>query len=135
MPRNRVLVVDDEEAYLTVMQDILSSYGMKVSIAHNASEALTLMDREPPILFLIDVMMPGVDGLDLIRWIRSRPRWVKTPIVVASARAMPDERKAALAAGATTFIAKPFSAQELRATIRPFVPIPTTAELKSRRQA
>jgi two-component system CheB/CheR fusion protein len=97
MPRNRVLVVDDEDAYLTVMQDILSSYGMRVSIARNASEALRLMDREPPMLFLIDVMMPGVDGLNLVRWIRSRPRWAKTPIVVASARAMPDERKAALA--------------------------------------
>jgi two-component system KDP operon response regulator KdpE len=132
MIRSRVLVVDDEPAYLTIMEDILSSYGLRVSLARSTSEALTLMNREPPMLFLVDVMLPDVDGLTLIRGIRSQARWGKTPILVASARAMAAERNAAFDAGATAFIAKPFTTQELRAAIRPHVPIPSTGELQAR---
>lgn len=131
MPRYHVLVVDDEEAYLDAMREMLSSYGLRVSVARNASHALNLMDREPPGLFLIDIVLPDVDGPALIRQIREWPRWAKAPILVVSAKATEDDKKAALEAGATAFIAKPFTTQELRAALRPCVP--ATQELKKLR--
>ncbi|MEW6567709.1 MAG: response regulator [Chloroflexota bacterium] len=134
MPGKSVLVVDDEDAYLTVMRDILSSYGLRVTVAHDAAQALRLMEFEPPSLFIVDVMMPDVDGLQLIRSIRNNPQWARIPVIVASARAMPEEREEAFASGATAFIAKPFTAKELRSAIRPHVSIPPTAELKRQRR-
>ncbi len=114
MRRRDVLVIDADEAYIRAIVDVLTPYGLRVAIARNTSEALTLMDRRPPVMFTIEPKTPEVDGLKLIQWIRRHPRWAKTPMLVASASAMPEEREAALAAGATAFIPKPFTAHELR---------------------
>ncbi len=133
MRRRDVLVIDADEAYIRAIVDVLTPYGLKVSIARSTSEALTLIDRRPPVIFIIEPKTPEVDGLQLIQWIRQHPRWAKTPILVASASAMPEEKEAALAAGATAFIAKPFTARELREVIRRYVPLPLTTQLRGLR--
>jgi len=118
----RVLVVDDEVAFGNVMREVLDSFGMDVRVAVGATQALTEMRREAPDLLLVDVMMPEVDGLSLIRMVQKEPGWLGIPIIVVSARTGQADQNEALFAGADAFLAKPFTADELRKALRPFLP-------------
>lgn len=129
MAVSAVLVVDDEVPYTGVLQEILSSYGLNAVISHRADHALAILESLQPRLILLDMMMPEMDGLTLLRYIRARPGFEETPVIMVSAKVLPDEKKAAYKAGATAFLAKPFSARELRAAIRPFVRVPDTGTL------
>jgi CheY-like chemotaxis protein len=118
----RVLVVDDEVAFGNVMREVLESFGMDVRVAVGAKHALTEMRREAPDLLMVDVMMPEVDGLSLIRMVQKEPEWLGIPIIVVSARTAQADQHEALFAGADAFLAKPFTAGELRSALRPFLP-------------
>jgi CheY-like chemotaxis protein len=116
-----VLVVDDEPDFCQVVKEILSIDGMLVSEAHSVVQALATLAHKAPDLVLTDVMMPDIDGLDLVRSLRSEPLWSGIPAVVVSARVLEEDREAALQAGANAFLPKPFTARELRETIRPLL--------------
>lgn len=116
-----VLVVDDEPDFCQVVREILSIDGMLVSEAHSVTQALATLARHTPDLVLTDVMMPEIDGLEFVRSLRSQPLWSRIPAVVVSARVLSEDREAALRAGANAFLPKPFSARELRDTIRPLL--------------
>lgn len=116
-----VLVVDDEPDFCQVVKEILSIDGMLVSEAHSVVQALATLAQQTPDLVLTDVMMPDIDGLDLVRSLRSEPSWSGIPTVVVSARVLDEDRTAALLAGANAFLPKPFTARELRETIRPLL--------------
>lgn len=116
-----VLVVDDEPDFCQVVKEILSIDGMHVSEAHSVIQALAALASQVPDLVLTDVMMPDIDGLDLVRSLRSEPSWSDIPAVVVSARVLDEDRAAALMAGANAFLPKPFTARELRETIRPLL--------------
>ena len=118
----RVLVVDDEVAFGNVMREVLDSFGMDVRVAVGATQALAEMRREAPDLLMVDVMMPEVDGLSLIRMVQKEPGWLGIPIIVVSARTGQADQNEALFAGADAFLAKPFTADELRKALRPFLP-------------
>lgn len=128
--KSAILVVDDEVTYCDVVADILESYGFVTHIAYSAAEGLNLLETIIPSLVLLDVMMPEVDGLTVLRRIRSHPRWLDIPVIVASAKVLPDDRFAAFDAGADSFLPKPFTAKELRAALRPFVTVPDTGSLE-----
>ena len=117
----RVLVVDDEIAFGNVMREVLVSFGMDVRVAVRAGQALEEMRRDPPDLLLVDVMMPEVDGLTFIRTVQKEPAWLGIPILVISARTAQADQHEALFAGADAFLAKPFTADELRKALRPFL--------------
>jgi CheY-like chemotaxis protein len=116
-----VLIVDDEPDFCQVVKEILSIDGMLVSEAHSVIQALAALAHKVPDLVLTDVMMPDIDGLDLVRSLRSEPSWSGIPAVVVSARVLEEDRAAALQAGANAFLPKPFTARELRETIRPLL--------------
>lgn len=118
----RVLVVDDEVAFGNVMREVLDSFGMQVRVAYRAEEALEMMREEAPDLLMVDVMMPEVDGLTLIRKVQKDPAWLGIPILVVSARTAKVDQHEALFAGADAFLAKPFTAEELRQALRAFLP-------------
>ncbi len=120
--RRRVLIVDDEIAFAAVMREVLDAFGLDVNVAHNARDALRRIRHMPPDLLLIDVMMPEVDGLSLIRRIQKEPAWLQIPIVVISARSEKGDRNEAMFAGADGFLGKPFTSEELRTALRPFLP-------------
>jgi two-component system response regulator TrcR len=119
--RRRVLIVDDEIAFAAVMREVLDAFGLDVSVAHNARDALRRIQQAAPDLMLIDVMMPEVDGLSLIRRIQKEPALLQIPIVVISARSGMGDRNEAMFAGADGFLGKPFTSEELRAALRPFL--------------
>ena len=112
-----VVVVDDEPDFCTVVSELLKSQNMVVHMAFGALEALSLMESVRPDLVLTDVMMPEVNGLELIRRLRADPVLGRVPTVVVSALVKREEQAAAMDAGADAFIPKPFSVRQLRETI------------------
>jgi DNA-binding response OmpR family regulator len=122
MSKPVILLIDDEKAYANVIKDALEIIGLEVLLAHNAMDALNLFQQVTPDLILLDVMMPEVDGLSLLRWLREHSEQDSVPIHVVSAKAQPDDRKAAIEAGADGFLAKPFSVEELRDVISQYLP-------------
>lgn len=117
-----ILVVDDEPSFCTVVCEILRLFGFNAQLATNAGEALTSLDAAIPDLILTDVMMPGVDGLTFVRRLRANPNWMQIPAIVVSAMTSAEDMQAALEAGANGFLAKPFSAEELRAMVSRHIP-------------
>jgi len=123
MSKPVILLIDDEKSYAKVIKEALEISGVEVLLAHNAMDALNLFQQVPPDLILLDVMMPEVDGLSLLRWIREHSENENLPIHVVSAKAQADDQKAAIAAGANGFLAKPFTVQEMRDVIGQYVPL------------
>jgi len=116
-----VVVVDDEPDFCTVIRELLKSQNLVVHAAYDALEGLSLIENVHPDLVLADVMMPQVNGLELIRRLRADPVLRYVPTIVVSALVRHEEREAALRAGADAFIPKPFSIQQLRAAIAQYL--------------
>jgi CheY-like chemotaxis protein len=112
-----VVVVDDEPDFCTVVSELLKSQNLVVHMAYGALEALSLIETVRPDLVITDVMMPEVNGLELIRRLRADPVFGRVPTVVVSALVKREEQEAAMDAGADAFIPKPFSVRQLRETI------------------
>jgi len=123
MSKPVILLVDDEISYAKVIKEALEFNGVEVLLAHNVMDALNLFQQVTPDLILLDIMMPEVDGLSLLSWIREHSENENLPIHVVSANAQPDARKAALKAGANGFLAKPFTVQEMRDVIGQYLPL------------
>jgi DNA-binding response OmpR family regulator len=122
MSKPLVLLIDDEVAYAKVIGEALKKHGFEVVIAGNAGEALELFQQVKPNLILLDVMMPEIDGLTLLKWLREHSEQEDLPIHIVSAKAQEADKEAALKAGANGFIAKPFSLDELLQTVGSYIP-------------
>jgi signal transduction histidine kinase/DNA-binding NarL/FixJ family response regulator len=112
-----VLVVEDHADMRTYLTRLLQSDGWRVTAVGNAPSALQ-MPAPPPDLVLSDVMLPGTDGLELVRTLRRLPETARVPIVLLTARAGTDSAAEGLAAGADDYIAKPFDPAELLVRVR-----------------
>jgi len=115
-----ILAVDDS----TVMQELIkraltSEY--RVLVADNAVDALALIYHQPISVLLLDVSMPGVDGLELCRTLRSLPQFSELPIVMLTARDGAFDRVQGRLAGATEYLTKPFDAEQLRQVVKNFI--------------
>lgn len=109
----RVLLVEDNEINRVVTQDYLVDKGYDVITALNGFEALEQARHHQPELILMDVQMPGMDGLEAIRQLRTIPEFVTTPIIAVTALAMPGDRERCLEAGANEYLTKPLSLKVL----------------------
>ena len=124
----RILIVEDDVRNVYSLTNILEPRGAVVEIARNGEEALEALERQPkdaaePIkLVLMDVMMPVMDGLDATRRIRKDPRWAKLPIIMLTAKAMPDDQERCLSAGANDYMAKPLDVDKLLSLVRVWMP-------------
>ena len=112
-----ILVVDDDVSFCTIMEEYLKADGFEVYLAYDVPHALSLLEHMTPDLILADIMMPDIDGLWLVRNLRSKPAWSNIPTIVVSARTLPEEQAAAKEAGADAFVPKPFKFGDLRTTI------------------
>ena len=110
----RVLVVDDEPTVREVVAGYLRRDGHIVSEAADGPTALALLEAEPPDLVVLDMMLPGVNGLDILRHIRQLG---DTPVIMLTARAEESDRVAGLELGADDYVVKPFSPRELAARV------------------
>ena len=110
----RVLVVDDEPTVREVVAGYLRRDGHLVSEAADGPTALRLLESEPPDLVVLDMMLPGVNGLDILRRIRAAG---DMPVIMLTARAEESDRVAGLELGADDYVIKPFSPRELAARV------------------
>jgi len=114
----RILVVDDDPDILQFVQMNLELDGFEVELAGGGREALRKAREAPPDLMLLDVMMPEMDGLTVLRRMRSDPPTASVPVIVLTARSLAEDRVRGLDLGADDYITKPFDLEELIARIR-----------------
>jgi two-component system response regulator MprA len=114
--RDRVLVVDDDPPLRRMLARTLAAEGYEVFVAGDGGAALVSVEREVPDVIVLDVAMPGLDGLTVAR--RLRGKGLPTPILMLTARDAIPDRVAGLEAGADDYLVKPFAVQELIARLR-----------------
>jgi DNA-binding response OmpR family regulator len=110
-----VVYVEDDQKLARLTARYLESHGLRVTLASDPREGLACVLRERPDVILLDLMLPGIDGLELCRQLRAR---LDTPIIMVTARGEEADRVLGLEGGADDYIAKPFSSRELLARIR-----------------
>ena len=121
-----ILVVDDNETGLLLVRTVLEFEGFEVDSAGSAPEVLERLSARTPDLVLMDVQLPGQDGLSLTRQLKADPATSRIPIVALTAYAMAGDREQALAAGCIGYITKPINTRALGDQVRQFLsPEPT----------
>jgi CheY-like chemotaxis protein len=114
----KVLVVDDDIRNVFALTSALEAHGMKVIHAESGKEGIELLKRTPDVdVVLMDVMMPGLDGLDTMRIVRQLDGYRSLPIIAVTAKAMLGDREKCIDAGASDYIAKPVNMDVLLATL------------------
>jgi len=103
----RILIVDDNRTNLKLASDVLLSEGFAVETAQDAEQAHLLLEQQLPDLILMDIALPGMDGLTLTRRLKAESRYSHIPIVALTASAMRGDEERALAAGCAGYITKP----------------------------
>jgi two-component system, OmpR family, KDP operon response regulator KdpE len=125
----RVLVVDDEPAMLRALRISLRVRKYDIITAATGQEALAEASRRPPDAVILDLGLPDVDGIEVIRRLRG---WSRAPVIVLSGRTGPGDKIAALDAGADDYVTKPFSMDELLARLRAVLRRDDAAHLPAR---
>jgi signal transduction histidine kinase len=116
--KSTVLIVDDNQSSREALESILSQEGYALQMAENGLQALKQADALHPDLILLDVMMPGMDGFEVCRRLRSTPGLAEVPIIMLTALDDNASRLEGIESGADDFLTKPFERQELRARVR-----------------
>jgi type II secretory ATPase GspE/PulE/Tfp pilus assembly ATPase PilB-like protein/ActR/RegA family two-component response regulator len=116
--RISVLLVDDEDGLRKALRDVLEDEGFRVYDARDGAEAIEQVDRHAPDVIVLDLMLPQVDGFEVLRMLRAREATVNTRVIVLTAHGDEDSEVRVFKAGADDFLAKPFRARALSARIR-----------------
>ena len=109
MPKRHVLVVDDDPLILEVLRTVLDLEEFRVSTATDGEVGLAMLAQERPDVVVVDVMMPGLDGLEVCRRIKGDPATAELPVVLLTARDRAEDQQAGEAAGCDAYLTKPFS--------------------------
>jgi len=115
MSKGHILVVDDEPQVTAIVKSYLEREGYEVKTAGTGSQALSEFRASSPDLMILDVMLPSIDGLDVLREIR---RHSQVPVIMLTARAEGEDKLVGLELGADDYVTKPFSPRELTARVK-----------------
>ena len=113
-----ILVIDDDELVSRTLQRTLKVYGHQVMVANSGTEGLQLARRHPPELFILDIMMPGVDGYQVCRQIRGDPTLSDLPVLFLTAKVKDEDKIEGFRAGADDYLSKPFNMEELQLRVK-----------------
>ena len=116
-----ILVVEDNEANQMLVSAVLGLEGYEVRVAGSAPEALEQMRDRVPDMILMDIQLPGQDGLSFTRQLKADPATASIPIVALTAHAMSGDRSIALGAGCTGYISKPIDTRTFGSTVRRYL--------------
>ncbi|MGY5123491.1 ATP-binding protein, partial [Streptomyces nigrescens] len=118
LAKRRILIVDDDIRNVFALTHVLGRVGISVKYAENGREGLEVLDRTPDVsLVLMDIMMPEMDGYEMIKAIRQAPRFADLPVIALTAKAMPGDREKAIESGANDYIPKPMDVDRLLSVI------------------
>jgi DNA-binding response OmpR family regulator len=114
MNEKTVLIVEDEEDAAELFAEMMRVSGFRVLKVSNSAPALDLMSSEKPDLIILDIMMPGISGLDIMHHMHHDPELSSIPVVVVSAKGTPADIKRGIEAGASIYLTKPVGFTELK---------------------
>jgi two-component system alkaline phosphatase synthesis response regulator PhoP len=114
----RILIVDDDRHITRLLKSYLEQAGMVTLIAYDGEEARRVIRRERPDLIILDLMLPGIDGWDITRWLRSDDQLASLPILMLTARVEDIDKILGLELGADDYLTKPFNPHEVVARVR-----------------
>lgn len=121
-----ILMAEDEEGTVILLKFLLARGGYTVVHAADGQQAHTMIDEmPPPALVLLDIMLPYLNGLQLLARIRQKAEWQHVPIIMLTADSNERDIQRALAAGANDYMVKPFNPRELTARLQRFLTVPS----------
>jgi two-component system cell cycle response regulator DivK len=118
MPGELILIVEDNEKNRKLERDILQFHGYRTLEAETAEEGLRLAQATPPALVLMDIQLPGMNGIEALRHLRADPRTRAIPVIAVTASAMTHNRQQIMAAGFDAYQAKPIEVIQFVAAVR-----------------
>jgi len=118
MPGERVLIVEDNEKNMKLVRDVLQATGYSTLEATTGEEAVELALSQAPALVLMDVQLPGIDGVEALERLRQNERTVSIPVLALTAQAMSGDRDRFLDAGFDGYLSKPVDVPELLQAVR-----------------
>ncbi len=118
-----ILLAEDNQANIKTFTNYLNTQGYRLVVAENGKEAIAIARADKPDLILMDIQMPGINGLEAIRQIRTNPELAQTPIIALTALAMPGDEERCITAGANSYLAKPVKLKRLGEVIKEFLEI------------
>jgi PAS domain S-box-containing protein len=122
-PQGTILLAEDNMSNVLLISEYLESLGYEIVVAHDGLEAIEKAEASNPDIILMDIQMPGINGLDAIARLRSNMEFITIPIIALTALAMPGDRERCLLAGATEYMSKPVSLKSLKQMIETFLPV------------
>ncbi|MDW7740303.1 MAG: response regulator [Bacillota bacterium] len=119
---NKVLLVEDEKNVILGVRTCLDAVGYQVDIVEDGEEALKYIGREKPDLILLDLLLPKVDGFEVLKVIKGNPETSEIPVIVLTAKAEEEDRQRVMDLGANNYMTKPFKPQELWDLLKHYLP-------------
>jgi two-component system cell cycle response regulator DivK len=116
-PDKTVLIIEDEADAAELFAEMMRVSGFRVLKTSSSAPAMTMMTAEKPDVVLLDIMMPDISGLEILRQMRADPELTNIPVVVVSAKGMPADIKNGMEAGASTYLTKPVGFLELKEAV------------------
>jgi len=116
--RPKVLIAEDEETIVESLSFLMEKEGYDVSVATDGQMAIAMIVRDLPDMVLLDVMMPGCDGFDVVRAVRENPQTRPVPIMMLTAKTREVDRRKGLELGVDDFVTKPFSTRDVVSRVK-----------------
>ena len=117
MTEKTVLIIEDEEDAAELFAEMMRVSGFRVLKTSKSAPAISMMAAEKPDVVLLDIMMPEISGLDILRQMRRDPALANIPVIVVTAKSMPTDIKNGMEAGASTYLTKPVGYLELKEAV------------------
>jgi DNA-binding response OmpR family regulator len=111
------MIIEDETDAAELFAEMMRINGFRVIKMFSSTPAIPLITQEKPDLILLDIMMPDISGLEILRFMRREPDLAKIPVIVVSAKSMPNDIKTGLDAGASLYLTKPVGFQDLKQAV------------------
>jgi two-component system phosphate regulon response regulator PhoB len=112
-----VVVIEDEPDAADMFGEMMRVNGFRVVKSYTSGPAISIIEQEKPDVIILDVMMPEISGIDILRMMRARPDLSKIPVIVVSAKSMPADVKTGLEAGASVYLTKPVGFLDLKQAV------------------
>lgn len=117
MDQKTVLIIEDEEDAAELFAEMMRVSGFRVLKTSKSAPAIAMMTADKPDIVLLDIMMPEISGLDILRQMRRDPNLANIPVIMVTAKSMPADIKNGMEAGASTYLTKPVGFMELKEAV------------------